>query len=78
MQCVASCSWRLQAGAAFAVCAAASNPFAPSLPLLLPPPRRQVTALNPAHFRAHKLLGSALYALGDFEAAATALKQALK
>ncbi|GAB4816154.1 hypothetical protein N2152v2_003200 [Parachlorella kessleri] len=39
---------------------------------------RQVTALNPAHFRAHKLLGSALYALGDFGGAAAALRQALK
>ena len=27
---------------------------------------RQAVGLNPEHFRAYKLMGSALYALGDF------------
>ena len=35
-------------------------------------------ALNPDHFRAYKLMGSALYALGDFEGAKLALRQSLK
>lgn len=39
---------------------------------------RQAVALNPDHFRAYKLMGSALYALGDFEGAKAALKESLK
>ncbi len=35
-------------------------------------------ALKPDHFRAFKLMGSALYALGDFEGAKAALKESLK
>jgi len=35
-------------------------------------------ALAPDHFRAYKLMGSALYALGDFEGAKAALKESLK
>ena len=42
------------------------------------PRRRQAVALNPDHFRAYKLMGSALYALGDFEGAKLALRQSLK
>lgn len=40
--------------------------------------RRQAVGLNPGHFRAYKLMGSALYALGDFEGAKAALKESLK
>lgn len=40
--------------------------------------RRQAVALKPDHFRAYKLMGSALYALGDFEGAKAALKESLK
>lgn len=38
---------------------------------------KQATVLNPQHHRAYKLMGSAKYALGDFEGAKAALKQAL-
>lgn len=38
----------------------------------------QATVLNPQHFRAFKLMGSAKYALGDFEGAKAALNEALK
>lgn len=41
-------------------------------------PCRQAVALNSDHFRAYKLMGSALYALGDFEGAKAALKESLK
>ena len=41
-------------------------------------PCRQAVALNPDHFRAYKLMGSALYALGDFEGAKAALRESLK
>ena len=39
---------------------------------------RQAVGLNPEHFRAYKLMGSALYALGDFAGARTALTQSLR
>ena len=39
---------------------------------------RDAADLNPKHFRAQKLLGSALYAGGDLQAALTALKSALQ
>ncbi len=42
------------------------------------PRNRKATELNPEHFRGFKLLGSALYALGDFKGASKALKQSLK
>lgn len=35
-------------------------------------------ALAPAHFRAFKLMGSALYALGDYEGAKAALRESLR
>jgi tetratricopeptide (TPR) repeat protein len=38
----------------------------------------QATVLNPQHFRGFKLMGSAKYALGDFEGAKAALNEALK
>lgn len=38
---------------------------------------REAVKLNSEHYRALKLLGSALYALGDLKAAATALQQSL-
>lgn len=39
---------------------------------------REAAAQNADHFRALKLLGSALYALGDFEGARHELQQALQ
>ena len=39
---------------------------------------REAAAQNADHFRALKLLGSALYALGDFQAARHELQQALR
>ncbi|KAK2079358.1 hypothetical protein QBZ16_003049 [Prototheca wickerhamii] len=39
---------------------------------------RRATELDPAHFRAFKLLGSVLYAVGDFSGAKSALKSALR
>lgn len=73
-------------------CLSPHPPFRPDLPqpcLPLPSPPliasclppgwcRQAVALNPGHFRAYKLMGSALYALGDFEGAKAALKESLK
>jgi Flp pilus assembly protein TadD len=38
---------------------------------------RAAGRLEPTHFRARKLLGSALYAIGDLEAAKNALTAAL-
>ena len=38
---------------------------------------REAARLEPSHYRARKLLGSALYALGDLHAARTALSDAL-
>ena len=54
-----------------------SHPRAPCRPAFVLP-RRQAVALNPDHFRAYKLMGSALYALGDFEGAKAALRESLK
>lgn len=39
---------------------------------------RDAVGLNPKHFRALKLLGSAMYAQGDLQAACTALQSALQ
>ena len=39
---------------------------------------RDAVKLNPKHFRALKLLGSAMYAKGDLQAACTALESALQ
>lgn len=39
--------------------------------------RREAISINQGHFRAYKLLGSALYALGDLAAAEHALQQSL-
>lgn len=39
---------------------------------------RDASTLNPKHFRAWKLLGSAMYAKGDLQAACTALEAALQ
>lgn len=39
---------------------------------------RDAATLNPKHFRALKLLGSAMYAKGDLQAACTALESALQ
>ena len=39
---------------------------------------RQAVGLNPEHYRAYKLMGSALYALGDFAGARAALIQSLR
>ena len=39
---------------------------------------REAIKLSPLHFRALKLLGSALYALGDLQGACTALQSALQ
>ena len=39
---------------------------------------RDASTLNPKHFRALKLLGSAMYAQGDLQAACTALEAALQ
>lgn len=38
---------------------------------------RQAVSLKPDHHRAFKLMGSALYALGDFGGAKAALKSSL-
>lgn len=38
---------------------------------------REAISINQGHFRAYKLLGSALYALGDLAAAEHALRQSL-
>ena len=38
---------------------------------------REACQLNPLHFRALKLLGGALYAMGDYQAAKAALNDAL-
>lgn len=38
---------------------------------------REAISINQGHFRAYKLLGSALYALGDLSAAEHALQQSL-
>lgn len=38
---------------------------------------REAAAGNPRHYRAFKLLGGALYALGDLPAAKAALERAL-
>ena len=38
---------------------------------------REAISINQGHFRAYKLLGSALYALGDLVAAEHALRQSL-
>ncbi len=43
----------------------------------LAPTCREAARLEPSHYRARKLLGSALYALGDLHAARTALSDAL-
>lgn len=40
-------------------------------------PYREAISINQGHFRAYKLLGSALYALGDLSAAEHALQQSL-
>ena len=40
-------------------------------------PGREAARLEPSHYRARKLLGSALFALGDLRAARAALSQAL-
>jgi tetratricopeptide (TPR) repeat protein len=39
---------------------------------------REACQINPLHFRALKLLGGVLYAMGDYRAAKDALKDALK
>lgn len=44
----------------------------------MPHARREAAAQNTDHFRALKLLGSALYALGDFQGAQHELQQALR
>lgn len=38
---------------------------------------REAISINQGHYRAYKLLGSALYALGDLSAAEHALQQSL-
>ena len=38
---------------------------------------REAISINQGHFRAYKLLGSALYALGDLSVAEHALQQSL-
>ena len=43
----------------------------------LVPPCREAARREPSHYRARKLLGSALYALGDLHAARAALSDAL-
>ena len=40
-------------------------------------PCREAISINQGHYRAYKLLGSALYALGDLSAAEHALQQSL-